>query len=540
MLHRGLVQGAAIISRRSDWRTTLTLGLAIAIVAGGVLLRIHNLNQDGLNSDEAVYAGQAAGLAGFTTYRNLFGLFRAHPLLVQLIVSVVFRVTGVSGLAAREVCVGFGVALIVVVGLTALVLWGRVGALMGMLLVAVSPYAITISQQMLLDGPEAFFVACCILCMCLYLKRRRPEYFWLAAFNAGLAFLSKETAILLLPAALLLFVVAPETLPRVRDGVIGAVVYVMLLVAYPLAELGAGKVSTGADYLTWQILRPANHDFLFYLATLGAIGWATTALALVGIGVALKRRQRIDFLLVCFTLVIFGFLELWPTKGYEYLMPLIAPFVLLAVSGAMWLGVRFESPVQAQVRRIRRIHLQPRTPWLPAGLAAIAAASILLTADPIVSAASGAASAIATDSGQPTPALVPSLAGSGGLLAGRPTGRWVLEHTLQDSVFLTVGPTFANVLEFYGHRRALALSVSPDPLHRNPSYAPVINADALIRSGAVQYLVYDAYSAARSTHFASRILDLAKKFKGVLVYHYDSASPGHHHLALVLIYQVQP
>ncbi len=509
------------------------------ILAGGAFLRLHNLNQYGLNSDEAVYAGQAAGLAGFAQYRDLFGLFRAHPLLVQLLVSLVYRFTGVSGLTAREVCVGFGLAMIVVVGVAAYLFWGRVGGLIGMLFMAVSPYAINVSRQMLLDGPEAFFVACCVLCFLLYLRQRRDEYFLGGAFAAGLAFLSKESAILLLPALLLFFVLVPEVLPRRRVLIGSTVMYLVMVVIYPLAELGSGKSSTGTDYLTWQILRPANHDLLFYFGIFGVIGWAITALALVGIGLALVRRESADLLLLTVTLVVFAFLEIWPTKGYEYLLPLIGPLVLLSVSGAMWLGSELSRPFQATVRRTRR-GIRQGGIWVPGGLAVVAVATIFATASPVVTADAGSTSIVGTDSGTPTPARVTALAGSGGLLAGRPSGLWVGEHTLPGSVFLTIGPTFANILEFYGHRRALALSVSPNPLHRNPSYAPVGNADKLIRSGSVQYLVYDAYSAARTKHFAARLLSLAHKFSGVLVYQYDRQAHRGQGNALVLIYEVQP
>jgi hypothetical protein len=69
----------------------------------------------------------------------------------------------------------------------------------------------------------------------------------------------------------------------------------------------------------------------------------------------------------------------------------------------------------------------------------------------------------------------------------------------------------------------------------------VVNADSLIRSGVVQYLVYDAYSAARSEHFAQRLLELAHKFNGVIVYQYlGHARPGSPRPGLVLIYQVSP
>ena len=67
---------------------------------------------------------------------------------------------------------------------------------------------------------------------------------------------------------------------------------------------------------------------------------------------------------------------------------------------------------------------------------------------------------------------------------------------------LTIGPSMANILQFYGQRKALGLSVSPNPLHRNPAYEPVSNANSEIRSNNIQYLVWDSYSAQRSSFFA--------------------------------------
>ena len=43
---------------------------------------------------------------------------------------------------------------------------------------------------------------------------------------------------------------------------------------------------------------------------------------------------------------------------------------------------------------------------------------------------------------------------------------------------MTIGPSMANIVQFYGKRKAYGLSVSPNPLHRNPSYEPVYNPDA--------------------------------------------------------------
>jgi len=519
------------------WSLTILAG-AVILVAGFVL-REANLNQYGLNSDEAVYAGQAAGLAGFTRYSHLFGLFRAHPLFIQLIVSVVFRFTGVSGLAAREVCVVFGLGLIVAIGAIAFTLWGRPAALLAMLFTALSPYPISISREMLLDGPEAFFVAVAVLFLCLYFKRSNPLLLWATAFSAGLAFLSKESAILIVPPLLIVILLAPRVLPRYRDLAVAGAIYLVTIAPYPLAELSAGRASTGLDYFVWQVLRPANHTLLFYPGIFGTVGWAITALALVGVVVAGRRRKTTDVLLLLMVIVTGGLLELWPTKGYEYLLPLMTPIALLATAGALECG-------SLAARALTRFRQDPRIsravrPWVTVAVSLAAVGTLLVSTNNVLSAGSNAAALVGTDSGQPTPARVHSLAGSGGLLAGRPTALWVKSHILPGSVFLTIGPTFANVLQFYSLDRALALSVSPNPLHRNPAYVPVINADKSIRGGGIQYLVYDAYSASRSIHFADRILALAKKFDGVLVYQYDKPGTSRSiHSALVLVYQVQP
>jgi hypothetical protein len=76
----------------------------------------------------------------------------------------------------------------------------------------------------------------------------------------------------------------------------------------------------------------------------------------------------------------------------------------------------------------------------------------------------------------------------------------------------------ANILQFYGHRQAFGLSVSPNPLHRNPAYEPISNPDLEIRSNNIQYVVWDSYSAERSTFFSERLLELTARFHGRVIH----------------------
>jgi hypothetical protein len=97
--------------------------------------------------------------------------------------------------------------------------------------------------------------------------------------------------------------------------------------------------------------------------------------------------------------------------------------------------------------------------------------------------------------------------------------------------FLTVGPSLGNILRFYGNRDSVAMSVSVDPTKRNPAYVPVPNPDLSLRQLQVQYVVWDAYSADRSSFYSERTLTYARKFNGVIVFSAYTDAGGHLRIA---------
>jgi hypothetical protein len=106
------------------------------------------------------------------------------------------------------------------------------------------------------------------------------------------------------------------------------------------------------------------------------------------------------------------------------------------------------------------------------------------------------------------------VAGSGGLPGGRQTGVWVRNHTPLGSEFLAIGPSMANLISFYGLRKAYGVSVGPNPLRRNPAYEPIGNADLALRRNEIQYIIWDAYSEARSPFFSNTLRGLVRKYHG--------------------------
>jgi len=131
------------------------------------------------------------------------------------------------------------------------------------------------------------------------------------------------------------------------------------------------------------------------------------------------------------------------------------------------------------------------------------------------------------------------LAGSGGVPGGREAGEWVRANVPQGATMLALGPSMANIIEFYGHRKAYGLSVSSNPLRRNPSYEPVGNANRRISQSDIQYLVWDAYSAARTTFFVRQLDTYTSTFHGRAVYTFTVRSGGVA-VPTIRIYEVRP
>jgi hypothetical protein len=126
-------------------------------------------------------------------------------------------------------------------------------------------------------------------------------------------------------------------------------------------------------------------------------------------------------------------------------------------------------------------------------------------------------------------------AGAGGLPRGREAGTWIGANAPIGAKVITIGPSMSNLVRYFGARESFGLSVSTNPLHRNPVYEPVGNADLRLRRGEIQYLVWDATSANRAPGFASQLVDLANRFHGRVVHTERVAGQS-----VIVVYQVRP
>jgi 4-amino-4-deoxy-L-arabinose transferase-like glycosyltransferase len=279
----------------------------------------------------------------------------------------------------------------------------------------------------------------------------------------------------------------------------------------------SGHSATGRSYLLWQLLRPPNHGWEFYAVTVApAIGLLMLLAAAVGAWVWRPRSGWREVLLVCWVAAPVVAFELWPVKGFQYLLPITPAVAVLAARGV--LGVpslrrRWATVVPGGIRTIA---------------AAVIIASLLVVTVPAV---------FSTGRSQ-------FLAGTGGVPGGRETGLWIRDNTPAGATVMTLGPSMANIVQYYGHRRAYGLSVSTNPLRRNPSYQPIVNPDRRLRQADIQYVVWDAFSAARSPHFSNYLMQLTERYHGRVVHTEfvsgtdESGQPTQ--VPVMVVYEVRP
>jgi 4-amino-4-deoxy-L-arabinose transferase-like glycosyltransferase len=485
--------------------------VAVHLLAG--VFRFWQLDHVGFNSDEAVYAGTAASIAGDPMRSELFPIFRAHPVLFQMLVSLTYH-GGISDWSARAVSALAGILTVTVTYLLGRRLYGHYAGLIGALLLAVMPYHVVVTRQVLLDGLMTLTATVVLYCIVRYVETTSPQWLLAAGAAMGLSVMAKETSIVLIGGLYAFFALTPAVRINVWDLLLAAGAMGCVVAAIPIVLAGADRTSTGGHYVLWQILRRPNHEIHFYFTVVPwAVGIGVVIAAAAGLVWLRRKRTWRERLLVSWITVPVVFFTLWPVKGYQYLLPIAPVLAVLAARTLVRLpdalpraatanggpAARLRSPASWWSRLRRKA-------WLPAvGTTAVVAL-------------------LATSLAVPTwRQIAPStsgtfLAGTGGLPGGREAGLWVRDNVPEGAQLLTIGPSMANVLQFYGGRRAFALSVSPNPVARNPSYVPIENPDRALRDGQFQYIVWDSYTANRTSFFAGKAMELVERYHGVPVY----------------------
>jgi Dolichyl-phosphate-mannose-protein mannosyltransferase len=491
---------AEVEDHRTRQRRRMLVSFAVlAIVGVALYVRLIHLTALGFNSDEAVYTGQAGALAGVGDYARNFSPFRAHPLLLQTILAMEFTVLGhMSEFMSRATVVVTGVAAVFSTYLLGRRMFGIAVGLAAAAALAIMPYHVFISRQVLLDVPAGLAVLLAFAALYRYDGPATRRWLYLAAALGGIGCVIKETMIVFAPAALV-YLAWSKILKRtrVRDIVLcGALMLVMLAPFISTRFLFSGSGAGG--YIIYQLFRPPNHPAWYFPVVFWIFITPVATLAIAyGIVLACIRRTRADKLLLSWLAAFGALFQFWPTK--------LLPYAVILVPAMAIVGARGLVDLFAKIR-------ERWSTWVAWGAAAVMALAVL---GPMIGPASRAGNVIRDSSFSgplTTDVEVQDFAG------GRETGQWFANNTPSDAVAMTMGPSLGNLVSFYGDRDFYALSVSNDPKLRNPAYRPIPNPDFDIRQIEVQYAVWDAYTADRAPFFSTRLMSYVQKYSGTPVF----------------------
>ncbi len=466
---------------RQEW-----LFLIIIIVTAS-LPRLWDLGHIGFNGDEAVYSGQSATLAGNEEFAKYFSIYRAHPLFLQFIISIFFANFGVSDIIARLAPAMFGILTVVFVYFIGKELYDKKVALVAAIVLAIIPYHIIVSRQVLLDVPLSFFSTLTLFFIVRYVKQNTGSHWlYLIGASSGLSFLSKEVGIFVLIASIICIILTKKFGFK-KLAIIGSSFLLATSPFWiPILTITEAQ-QTAFSYWQWQTSRDQNQPTTFYLSIIfrDALGYALTGLFVLSLIYLWKvgkiKNPQIIVLLTWIgtTLLLF---QLLPIKGFHFAQSVVPPFVLLGLSllDGIW------------TKRVFRYRI----------IVIIIVPLILLTTGPILN--------------YIFQIFSPPLAGSGGIPYVREGAIWMRDNIPGDDIILALDATTANIIKFYANKEVFSLHSN-----RNPAYSEIGNPDLYILNGQIRYLLLQPNIVENYPHLkeeVDQLSDLAIKYGGVPIH----------------------
>lgn len=453
-----------------------------------IFLRSWDLGWNGFNGDESIYSGQAASLLGERDFLKDFAVFRAHPLFLQSLVSAFFALFGIHDTVARLVPVIFGSLTVFITYLLAKELFNRNVALISSLVLALLPFHIVFSRQVLLDVPLSFFVIVFLYFMYKYRITQENIYSYLTGVACGFCFISKEVGLITLP-IFITYSVLTRTLKLSKLGVFlsgvisGAIPFFLLLLTrhdfvnslYLYGEFQASREATIFSIRYSSILlNEALGYVLFILIVISVI------LLFRELKINKSRKFRDQTILLVLSLgVIFIFYQLLPSKGDRFMITLVPIGVILGCSFFVW-----NSLPRSRLHRLLYLSIIP--------LIILSNNFFLSNVLPIED--------LKISDNQGTP-------------WNREVAIWIKNNTPSDYTVLTADRKLGNIIGFYSHRDVYTVQLNP-----NPSYLQVQNSALLLLNKNVTIIVEDLDPQLNRSSLTVELRKYIDLFKPELVY----------------------
>jgi len=259
-------------------------------------------------------------------------------------------------LVARATSAATGVLGVGLVGVAGARLYGPVVGLAAAALLAVVPQDVMHPHYATLDGLLTALFTLTIVAVTMLARRGTPRWAAAAGVLCGLAFATKFTGLALLApiGVVLLERTAREGSWR-RDAALGVAALAGLAAGIalgsPPALLHPGaildavarhwEVQTDPDTFIADHLEPSlgwyGHRYVYQLVASFPfmLGWPLYVLVLVGLAVAVRRREAADRVILATVVPYFLVMAASPVTFARFLMPVVPSLVLLAARGTL-------------------------------------------------------------------------------------------------------------------------------------------------------------------------------------------------------------
>lgn len=344
----------------------LIVGVAIGVLAGFFFLG--NLTVNDLTSDDALYAFRAVGWfdylgGGQTTPVQWFGQipnwaklsFHDAPPLVFAILHIFFRLFGSAVLVAR---LPFALAGWLIVYLLYLMFKWSVGqkpALLAAFLASFVSYGVWAARAGYLEGLEVLFIVLSLLFFVGYSYRRKPYFLVLCLAGLGLALISKYTALFLVPAYGLYWLIWDRKVFRQKEFWLGVTVVIVILSPVAIYNLKVFQTRGHLDAVWSSTFGMQTEDFIglsgrkvgtnywgnwleFFRTSFGLSSYPFFALWLMSLGFLLYRAiinkwsklEKILLISFGFGFLMFTFIGVAP-RFLSILAPVVVAITALAI-----------------------------------------------------------------------------------------------------------------------------------------------------------------------------------------------------------------
>jgi len=453
------------------------------------IIRFYGLGDLALNNDEAIYAGQAASLANYSEYQEQFSIFRAHPLLLQFMISIPFYFFGVHEFTARIVPMLLGCGIVVISYFIAKYLYNQQTAIISSIIISLLPYHISISKQALVDVSMSFFFALDLLLIILYYRKNTVLLLYGIGITTGLCFLSKEIGIISFAISILSLIIINRKVVF-KNTLVVTLSFIVVASPYWISFITLEEARKSIlEYIEWQSSRPANHNSIYYfhIITSEILGYVLTSLLLIAyVYVIFSRRNwkfshaLLPFLWIAIPLIFFQMISV---KGYHFLFS-ITPFLVI-------FSISFLS--RDWIKKISRKEI------LLIGIIPLALISnnyiingyfLFISHNPVL--------------------------GSESLFHMKDAAMWIKENTPENSTILTLYTHMSNIIKFYSQRDSIAIQSN-----NNPSYQKIENIDMPILAKKINYIVYEKIQIDNGKFLENKAVELedyVRKYDGVPVY----------------------